>query len=594
MATRRGRGGEYTADAVLMVLVLALAGAAFFVGWVVGHYATPKTETVTVSAGGRNTVSSSEAITSAPAFSTDELAADPKENWITNGGSLMNQRYSPLDQIDTSNISQLKGKWLTHLDGSALAAKYSGESQPLVYDGVIYVPTGQDDVFAVSADSGKILWKYTGNLEQTISTVCCGWESRGVALGDGKVYIGKLDGSLVALDQKTGTEAWKVQVAPWQDGYSITAAPLYIDGMVITGISGGEYAARGRLTAYDAATGKLKWRFWTTEPKSWAGNSYLTGGAPIWQTPSVDPKLGLLYFTTGNANPDNLGANREGKNLDAASFVALDVQTGKLRWYYQIVHHDIWDYDAPSPTILFDADVNGRSVHGIGEASKTGWLYLLDRETGKPLFPTPEKPVPQEPHQKTWPTQPTPSYAPVVPHELSDAQYNELLKEVSSTFSGQKVKVIRATQIFAPYWTTPVAFTPGPQGGTNWQPSSYNPKTHMFYVCAQSGPVVALADPNATATKEPGKPQPVVLGGKLVVGGGFGSNVGTFTAIDATTGKIAWQERWPDSCYAGSATTKGNLVFIGRNDGRLQAYDARNGKLLWNWQTGAEIGRAHV
>lgn len=570
-----------------MILVLGLVAGGVLVGWIVGHYATPgATKTVTVQAG-QAVAESSDDITAAPAFSRQELAADPKENWLTNGGSLMNQRYSPLDQIDTGNIQDVKGVWMTHLR-SATAAKYSAETQPIVYDGVVYVSTGEDDVFAISADTGKILWKYKGNLDQTISTVCCGWLSRGVAIGEGKVYLGRLDGKLVALDQKTGAEVWTTAVGRWQDGYSITAAPLYVNGMVITGVSGGEFGIRGRLTAYDASTGKLRWRFWTTEPGSWGGDGYKTGGAPVWQTPSVDPELGLLYFTTGNANPDNDGSNRPGKNLYAASFVALDVKTGKLRWSWQMVHHDIWDYDAPSPTVLFDAG----DVKGIGEASKTGWVYLLDRRTGKPLFPTPERPVPQDSRQATYPTQPIPSYPPIVPHTLSDAQYAQLVKQARTALKKPELKVIRARQMYTPYWKTPVAFTPGPQGGTNWQPSSYNPNTRMMYVCSQSGPTANTAETGEPAKQKQSQPKPAVIGSTITLAGGFGANVGFFTAVDVTTGKIAWQKRWPESCYAGSATTKGNLVFVGRNDGRLQAYDARNGKLLWNWQTGAGANNA--
>jgi len=587
MAARRRGPAVYTAEAVLMTLILGLVFLGGLTGWFVGHYATPgHTKTVTV-ASGPTAVQQTTAITPAPAFSTDDLAALPTDNWITNGGSLSNDRYSPLDQIDTGNVGQVKGVWETHLDKSATAAKYSAETQPVVYDGVAYISTGQDDVFALSVDTGKILWKYTGDLNESISTVCCGWLNRGVALGEGKVFMGRLDGKFVALDQKTGKVDWETTVEPWQKGYSITAAPLYVDGMVITGISGGEFGIRGRLTALDAKTGKLRWRFWTTEPGSWGGNAYLHGGAPIWQTPSVDPKLGLLYFTTGNANPDNDGSKRPGKNLYAASFVALDVHTGKLKWYFQMVHHDIWDYDAPSPTVLFDVKMHGKLVHGIGEAEKTGWLYLLDRTNGKPLFPMPEKPVPQNAQQKTYATQPTPSYAPFVPHAVSSAQYEALVKAVKSATKGKVTKVVRATQMYTPYWHTPVAFTPGPQGGTNWQPSSYNPNTHMMYVCAQSGPTANTAETALPAKQKQAGPQAVTLGSTLNIAGGFGQNVGTFSAIDVTTGKIAWQKRWPESCYAGSTTTKGNLVFIGRSDGRLLAYDARNGKQLWSWQTGA-------
>jgi quinohemoprotein ethanol dehydrogenase len=540
---------------------------------------------------------SPQAIVPAPAFSTDELATLPTDNWITNGGSLSNQRYSPLDLIDTSNVKSLKGVWMTHLK-SGLAAKYSAEGQPLEYQGIIYIPTGQDDVFAIDADTGKILWKYTGNLDQKISTICCGWDNRGVGLGDGKVYVGRLDGKLVALDQKTGKEVWSTLVMPWQQGYSITSAPLYVDGMVITGISGGEYGIRGRVTAYDAQTGKERWRFYTIpgpgEPghETWpaTGNAWEHGSAPVWQTPSVDPKLGLLYFSTGNAGPDNDGSHRAGMNLYSASMLALDLKTGKLRWHFQMVHHDIWDYDATSPTVLFDATIGGKNVQGIGEASKTGWLYLLDRATGEPLFPMPEKPVPQNADQKTWPTQPTPSYEPFIPHAISQQQYAEIVKLAQAATVGKQataktVKVIKATEMYTPFWKTLVALTPGPQGGTNWQPSSYNPGTHMFYVCAQSGPSGYAAE--TQPPKKQTNPVQYTVGSALTIGGGFGKNLGTFTAIDATTGKIAWQKRWTDSCYAGSTTTAGNLVFIGRNDGRLLAYDARNGNELWSFQTGA-------
>lgn len=579
---------DWFLDAGIWVLFVVLLVPAVVLGFVIGHSSKQHTKTVVETPA----MAAKALIEPAPRFTLGDLAKPAADDWITNGGSTSNERYSTLDEINASNVSQLKGVWLTHLRKSAIAAKYSAESQPLEYKGVIYVPTGADDVFAVSAQTGEILWEHEANLDQTISVVCCGWESRGVALGDGKVYIGQLDGKLVALDQKTGQVAWQTQVARWQDGYSITAAPLYADGMVITGLSGGEFGIRGRVTAFDARTGKERWRFYTTAGPGQVGgdswpqgtDAYKRGGAPVWQTPSVDPKLGLLYFTTGNAGPDNNGSERAGKNLFTASMVALDLKTGKLRWAYQMVHHDIWDYDAPSPTVLFDAKVNGKTVHGIGEAEKTGWLYLLDRETGKPLFPTPEKPVPQDAHQKTWPTQPIPSYEPFVPHAISTKQYQQIVKQASQS-AGHTVKVIRATQMYTPFWKTMVALTPGPQGGTNWQPSSYNPNTHMFYVCAQSGITGDTAE-----TAKPRKQGSVALeqiGSTLTVGGGFGQNAGTFSAIDATTGKIVWQKRWVESCYAASTTTAGNIVFIGRSDGRLQAYNATNGKLRWSFQTGA-------
>lgn len=450
--------------------------------------------------------SNQSAIVPAPAFSIQQLNQAPRDNWITNGGSLNNQRYSPLKDINASNVNQLKGVWLTHLGGSGVANKYSAESQALAYDGVLYVPTGADDVFAVSVDSGKILWKYQAGLDNAISTVCCGWLSRGVALGEGKVYIGQLDGKLVALDQKTGKRVWTTQVVEWQQGYSLTAAPLYVDGRIIIGTAGGEYGTRGRVMAYDAKSGKEIWRFYTIpgpgEPghETWpqTGEAWMHGGAPVWQTPSVDPELGLLYFSTGNAGPDFDGSKREGDNLYASSIVALDLKTGKYRWHYQLVHHDIWDYDAPSPTVLFDATLNGKPVKGIGEAAKTGWLYLLDRTNGKPIYPIVETPVPQNANQKTSATQPIPS----LPHFATHMPTPEEADRVKQVVGVEKAIVSK--DIFTPFWKDLVVVAPGPAGGTNWPPSSYDPNNNLFFVCGQDSAAGLTSETQERPQSAPG------------------------------------------------------------------------------------------
>jgi alcohol dehydrogenase (cytochrome c) len=578
------------------LLFLGLLIPAGFIGWAIGHSGEQKTRTVVVSAS-EAAKSERASIKAAPAFSADELSAQPKDRWITNGGSTMNQRYSPLDEIDTSNVGDLKGVWRTHLRGSATAAKYSAEAQPLVYEGVIYVPTGADDVFAVSVATGQILWQYEANLDQKINTVCCGWLSRGVALGDGKVYLGQLDGSLVALDQKTGKVVWSTPVGDWRKGYTITNAPLYYDGLVITGISGGEFSIRGRVQAYDAKTGKEVWRFYTipgpgevghdTWPQS--GDAWRHGGAPVWQTPAVDPKLGLIYFSTGNASPDLDGSRRAGDNLFAASIVALDVKTGKYRWHFQQVHHDIWDYDGPSPVVLFDVDVDGQTRHALAQSSKTGWVYILDRKTGKPLYPIPERPVPQLAAQKTAKTQPIPSYPPYVPHAVGDKAYAQVVKLAKASAKGGPPKFIRAKRIYTPFGNDVTVMTPGPQGGNNWQPMSFNPETKMLYVCAQSG---TSGYTRSGRFLPEGKQGQVADLGSVFTLPGFGNQEGYFVAIDATTGKVAWRHRWPESCYAGTATTAGGLTFVGRNDGRLQAYDAESGDELWSFQTGAGANNA--
>src|SRR3954465_4133592 len=262
----------------------------------------------------------------APAFSKAQLTAPPKDAWITNGGNLYNQHYSPLTEINRDTVKNLRANWRIHLN-SGNGPQYSGQAQPLFYEGVLYYATGANDVFAIDVDTGNVLWKYEAHLEQARVKVCCGWMSRGVALGEGKVFVGQLDAKLLALDQKTGKVLWSIQAEDPLKGYSIVSAPLYYDGMVITGFGGADMGMRGRVKAYSAKDGKLLWTFYTVPApgefgsETWPKNNdyYKYGGASIWQTPAVDPDLGLVYFSTGNAGPDFNGADREGDNLFTAS-----------------------------------------------------------------------------------------------------------------------------------------------------------------------------------------------------------------------------------------------------------------------------------
>ena len=589
---KRGWYGTFL-DAGIWVLFVALLLPAAAVGYVIGKEQA-NDEPVAQAEQRDDGATQTPEIEPAAAFSADELMEEPREAWLTNGGTLMNQRYSPLDEIDTGNVGELKGVWMTDLGGSGVAAKYSAEAQPIVHQGVMYVPTGADDVFAVSVETGKILWRYDAKLDQKITTVCCGWLSRGVALGDGKVYLGQLDGSLVALDQTTGRLAWQTQVGRWQEGYTITAAPLYYDGLVYTGVSGGEFSIRGRIQAYDAKTGEQVWRFHTVPGPGEEGHdtwpqdndSWEHGGAPVWQTPAVDPELGLLYFSTGNASPDLDGSLRAGDNLFAASIVAVDAKTGEYRWHFQQVHHDIWDYDSPSPIVLFDAEIDGEERKGLGEASKTGWVYLLDRETGEPLLPIEERPVPQLGSQATAKTQPIPSYPPLFSHEVTDEDVAGIQKlaDANAKEGLPKQKVVKGG-IYTPFGETITAIVPGPQGGTNWQPSSYNPETGLMYVCAMRS-VSGYSSKNEELPA--GKRGQTADLGSVFTTTGFGSQEGYFVAIDVTTGEKVWEKRWPESCYSGSVTTGGNLVFVGRNGGQLEAYNAETGEgPLWSFQTGA-------
>jgi quinohemoprotein ethanol dehydrogenase len=541
------------------------------------------------------------------AFTADELTALPQQDWITNGGTVFNQRYSPLDQINRSNVADLKGVWRIHLN-SATAFKYSGETQPLVHDGIAYLSTGAGDVFALDVESGKTIWQYAGNLDESISTVCCGWTSRGVAIGDGRVYLGKLDGTLVALDAGSGEQVWSAAVGDRRNGETITSAPLYYDGLVITGISGGEFGVRGSVTAYDAVTRKLVWRFYTipgpgqTGHDTWPQNNdaWKHGGAPVWQTPAVDPKLGLLYFSTGNTSPDFDGSNRKGDNLFANSIVAVDVKTGKYRWHYQQVHHDIWDLDSPSPVVLFDLKVDGQLRHALAEASKTGWVYVLDRTNGKPLIGIDEKAVPQDARQHTAQTQPFPVGDAFSPQSVTAAEFARLAEARAAAaqaaggedeLATPKWNYVNEGRIFTPFWgQTGVISRPSTIGGTNWPPSSYNPETGYLYVC--SADAISIFT-NTETTYQPAD----IRKGNDFLGSAFNApdgNVvrGTFTAMDMGTNTIAWQKQWDHSCYSGSVTTAGGLVFVGHNDGRLIAYDARNGGQLWEFQTGAGANAA--
>ena len=414
----------------------------------------------------------------APAFSRTELLAPPTAGWPTNGGNLSNQRYSPLTEINRDNVARLKGVWRTRLRGSGMGPQYSGEAQPLVYGGVIYIVTGADDVFAVAVETGNILWEYRANLDPKIDSVCCGWTSRGAGLGDGKVYVGQLDGRLVALDQRTGTVAWSIQAERWQEGFTIPGAPLYYDGLVITGFAGAERGIRGRVKAYNAKDGSLVWTFYTIpgpgEPghETWPKDNELwqDGGASVWHTPAIDPELGLLYFGTGNPGPDYNGLVRKGDNLFSVSTVAVDVKTGKYRWHFQHVHHDIWDYDVATPPVLFDLTINGQLRKGIAQPSKTGWVYILDRATGKPLVGIDERAVPQEPRQGTAATQPYPRGDAFVPQSIDIAPEGTTL--------------VNKGRIFTPFWKTPVPVKPAIAGGANWAPAAYDPQSGHLMICA--------------------------------------------------------------------------------------------------------------
>jgi len=586
-------------SAVGMGVALAFV-AGFFLGHFTGHHSTTtvasgqttSVEETTESSEEGEKVTASNGITLAPEFSSDELSEQAGDNWVTNGGSTNNDRFSSLDEINTENVSELKGDFVTKIGKQATAAKFSAEGQALEYEGTIYIPDGGDNVYAIDAGTGEIIWTYEPHLppDPLGEVICCGWDNRGVAIGDGMVFVSQLNGDQVALDQETGKVKWSTPVVQPGQGYSITSAPLYYNGMLYVGGSGGEYGIRGRLTALDAETGKIAWKSYTIpgpgEPghDTWPSNNdaWKRGGAGIWNTPTVDPKTETLFFSTSNAAPDWNGAERAGDNEWAASIVAMDVKTGKIKWGYQQVHHDLWDYDSPSPTVLMEGEMNGEQVEAVGEPSKTGWVYLLDRNTGKPIYPIPEVKVPQDPSQKTAATQPEPTMEPFSPLEASQESVEKVEEAVAGNTPKQKVV---GTKIFQPMSTDPTTINLTPNsavGGDNWPPSSYDPEKNIYVVCSQEGVLGVIAETGHTEYNE----GETFTGGEI--GGTTGFNAkGLLTAYDMSTGKIAWQNEFPESCYSGAVTTAGGLVFMGKNNGELSAFDTETGKELWSFQTGA-------
>ena len=386
----------------------------------------------------------------------------------------------------------------------------------------------------------------------------------------------------------------------------MTMAPLYYDGKVIVGISGGEMGARGSVTAYDAATGAQLWRFYTCPEYgavgggTWSGTEWQHCGGAVWSTPSVDPSHGLVYFGVGN--PDPWSDRGPGDDLFTDSFVALDVNTGTLRWWFQTVHHDLWDYDVTSPTVLFDVSVAGVMRHGISAPGKTGWLYLLDRVSGQPLLGIPEKKVPQEKTQFTSPTQPHPvgdAFADQCAHkqDYTDLKTGKLLKAPDG-------KPYKIGCIFTPYNAKQfVAYAPGTEGGSDWQPSSYNPNTHFQYICGYNG--------NTALEAYPKQQLPPWVAGQSYFGSKFGYGRvkgygaagtpdqgalrgGYLKAMDVTTNTIAWTVKMPTvgDCYDATMTTAGGLVFVGHDsttNPTYSAYDAATGQDLWDYKTGTKV-----
>jgi quinohemoprotein ethanol dehydrogenase len=479
-------------------------------------------------------------------------------DWPVYGNDLANTRFQNVDQITPGNVATLRPAWVFHT--GVLDKHASLEVSPIVVGGTMFVTSGVDDVFALDAATGHERWHYDPRPDMppldTVS-LCCGRANRGVGVADGKVFLARLDDAVVALDATTGELVWKKQVARIADDYSITMAPQVVNGLVIVGLSGGEFEVRGQVIALSAATGQLVWRFFTTLPgTTWAGHSWRTGAGTLWQTPAVDRGLGLLYVNTGNPGPDLNGIHRLGKNLYTDSIVALDISTGTVHWAFQEVHHDLWDYDSAMPALLFDLSRNGTTVPALGHCSKNGNYYILDRRTGVPIYPVTEVPVPslKPAWQHPWPTQPKSAVEPLTP----------------LTFESIPVGFKTAPQ-YTPPGTSPVLMVPGDDGGCEFPPSAYSPRTKFVYYGTRYEPTTFVSAPNNTSG----------------IGSAFGDlpaaqNHGIFGATDTTTGRVVWKTTVPQPAKSGLVVA-GDLVFFGESNGRFDGADARTGAMLWSF-----------
>ena len=465
-------------------------------------------------------------------------------NWLTYSGNYSAHRHSPLDQISAANVAKLKPAW--EYQTTAIAPV---ETTPLVIDGIMYLTEPASNVTALDTQTGRPIWKYQRTVPKDIR-VCCGKVNRGVAALDEQIFVGTVDAHLVALDARTGAVRWDAAVADYKTGHAITVAPLAVKDKVIVGIAGGEYGVRGFIDAYDAKTGKQLWRFWTIpgpgEPghETWAGDSWKTGSATTWVTGAYDPNLNLLYWGTGNPGPDWNEESRAGDNLYTDSLLALDPDTGKLKWYFQFTPHDMHDWDSTEVPVLANVSIGGRERKVVLFANRNGFYYVLDRVTGEYLHGNAYA-------YQTW------------AKGLDDRGRPVRVPNMGPTDQGIKVY-------------------PEAAGANNWYSPSFSPKTGLLYV----------------AVREKGglfyKGEAAYKAGDLFSGGGLRDipgekGYGFIRAMMPASGEMRWEYKIFSSPWAGVLSTAGGLVFAGTNEGDFLALDASTGKSLWRFQTGGSV-----
>jgi alcohol dehydrogenase (cytochrome c) len=487
--------------------------------------------------------------TAGPQITSQDLLDGLKDptRWLTYGGDYSGTRHSPLTQLTPENVTQLTPQW-TFQTGTL----GSFQTTPVVVDGVIYATGFNNNAWAIDARSGRTIWRYRRNLPDDMR-LCCGTVNRGFGVLGDRLYMTTADAHLLAFDMKTGTIVFDVELADYKVGYSATVAPLVVKDKVIVGIAGAEYGIRGFIDAYDAQTGKRAWRFFTvaapddkvgghTWPKD--NDAYKRGGGSIWVTGTYDPQQNLVFWGTGNPGPDYYSNAREGDNLYTASLVALDVDTGNLRWHYQFTPHDVHDWDSTQVPVLADLNINGQARKTVLFANRNGFFYTLDRVTGKVIIARPFV-------ETTWAKEIGADGRPILlPGTLPDE-------------AGTKT-------------------CPDLGGGTTFFSPSYDPTLRMFFVTARE-----------TCANYFAYDQKFVVGEQYT--GGATSrpreqkNWGALRAIDPVTHERKWEFRYPSVSASGVLTTASGLVFASDGDGNIMAFDSRTGKNLWHYQLGAQM-----
>ena len=489
-------------------------------------------------------------------------------DWPLAGGDWTSSRYSTLTEISTETIDRLGGAWVTRLEGGA-----SSRATPVVGDGIVYLTAGPG-VQALDGATGESVWRWQA--EDAASQMVPSWQ--GAGLSDDLVFVGLRSVQVAALRRDTGALVWAQTVGsvPPVAGETVTTAPIHAAGKVFVGVANGDSGGQGRVVALDAATGEVAWTFFVVPRPgefghdTWPQDSDIweVGGGGVWLVGTVDPDLGLVYFATGNPVPMFGGEIREGDNLFTAAVLALDIETGERRWHYQVVRHDIWDADIATPMLLYDVEMGGQTRKGVAAIRADGVLFLFDRETGEPLIPIEQRPVPQDPRQRTAATQPFPVGAERI---IPDCAY-------------WRDRVPPPFELSCSFFTPPsvdqqtVVALGAPIPMVRVTPMSFSPQTGYIYAQGRGhvGRAKRFADPWISDNRP---------GGYLRLG--LPESAGVLAAVDPRTNTVVWKQELPGGRLAtsGPLTTAGGLVFWGSADGQIDAYDARTGERLWAFQT---------